>query len=79
MAYDTRDGGAGATPPFYSGSSLNPAPSNPRCDPVTVAPGAPPTPQPVAQVPPGPRINTDMFPASIPPGGGPNRGLKPLT
>ena len=24
MAYDTRNGGAGATPPFYSGSSLNP-------------------------------------------------------
>jgi hypothetical protein len=78
MAYDTRDGGAGRTPPFYSGSSNNPQPRNPRCDPVTVNPAAPPTPQPVAQAPARPRINTDMFPFAVPPGS-PSRGTKPLT
>ena len=73
MAYDTRNGGHPASPPVYSGSSSNPAPRNPHCDPVTVAPGAPPTPQPVAQFSPA-------GPPAPPPGGGLNRsGVKPLT
>jgi hypothetical protein len=63
---DTRNGGAGATPPLYSGSSNNPQPRNPRCDPVTVDPRAAPT-----QAPPG-RAPVGM------PIGGPDRGLKPL-
>jgi hypothetical protein len=78
MAYDTRNGGVGATPPFYSGSSVNPQPRNPRCDPVTVDPRSAPTPPPVASLATRPRINTDMFPVSVPPGS-PDRGFKPLT
>jgi hypothetical protein len=76
LAYDTRNEGVGATPPFYSGSSVNPAPRNPRCDPVTVAPGAAPTPPPAAPLRPTVRGTSQM---PIPPGGGPNRGPKQLT
>ena len=66
MAYDTRDGGVGRTPAFYSGSSVNPQPRNPRADKVTCDPRSPPPPSPVQ-------------PLSQPlPSASPSRGLKPL-
>jgi hypothetical protein len=46
VAYGTRNGGAGVTPPFYSGSSNNPSPRNPSPDRVTVHPRAAPAPSP---------------------------------
>lgn len=82
MAYDTRNGGLGApSPPVSYPRGGNPQPRNPGPDRVTCDPRSPPSPGQGtdARVAGRPRINPDQFPASIPPGAGPNRGLKPLT
>jgi hypothetical protein len=79
MAYDTRNGVAGQTPPFYSGSSTNPQPRNPGPDRVTCDPRSAPPPSPaVAPLSARPRVNSFQFPVSVP-SGSPSRGTKPLT
>jgi hypothetical protein len=72
-----RKGGAGASPAFYSGASNNPRPSNPPPSAVSVGPGAPPSPAPVAQLRPAPRVNSFQFPRAIP-GAPVGRTTKPL-
>jgi hypothetical protein len=77
MAYDTRNGGVGATPPFGSG---NVTPRNPRADPVTVDPRARPSPQRVAPLTqPRPTSVGDGPPPISIPTGAPDRAIKPLT
>jgi hypothetical protein len=79
VAYDTRDGGKGATPPLYSGSSVNPQPRNPGPDRVTCDPRAATGPPPaVSPLPPRPTVNSFQFPVSVPPGS-PHAVTKPLT